>query len=275
MRFGIVTLFPEMFAALTEFGISSRAIKQGLVSVDFWNPRDFTSDRHRTVDDKPYGSGPGMLMKTEPLLAAIAAARQGLLDQASNDQGNGPVGSIRVESDRVKTIYLSPQGKPLRQAMLSTMASTPGNQPDLVLVCGRYQGIDARAIEAVIDEEWSLGDFVLSGGELAAMAVMDALIRLQPGALGAVDSATEDSFSEGLLHWPEYTRPESVAGMRVPATLLSGDHAAIRRWRALQSLGMTWLKRPELLDNTELNGEQQQLLDEFINEYNRVSDKQD
>ncbi|GAB5499664.1 MAG: tRNA (guanosine(37)-N1)-methyltransferase TrmD [Pseudohongiellaceae bacterium] len=275
MRFGIVTLFPEMFAALTEFGISSRAIKQGLVSVDFWNPRDFTSDRHRTVDDKPYGGGPGMLMKTEPLLAAIAAARQGLLDQASNDQGNGPVGSNRVESDRVKTIYLSPQGKPLRQAMLSTMASTPGNQPDLVLVCGRYQGIDARVIEAVIDEEWSLGDFVLSGGELAAMAVMDALIRLQPGALGAVDSATEDSFSEGLLHWPEYTRPESVAGMRVPATLLSGDHAAIRRWRALQSLGMTWLKRPELLDNTELNGEQQQLLDEFINEYNRVSDKQD
>ncbi len=270
MRFGIVTLFPEMFAALTEFGISSRAIKQGLVSVDFWNPRDFTSDRHRTVDDKPYGGGPGMLMKTEPLVAAIAAARQGVLDQAGNHRDVAQVGS-----DQVKTIYLSPQGKPLRQAMLSTMASTPGKQPDLVLVCGRYQGIDARVIEAVIDEEWSLGDFVLSGGELAAMAVMDALIRLQPGALGAVDSATEDSFSEGLLHWPEYTRPESVAGMRVPATLLSGDHAAIRRWRTQQSLGMTWLKRPELLDNTELDGEQQQLLDEFINEYNRVSDKQD
>jgi len=265
LRFGIVTLFPEMFVALTDFGISSRAIKQGLVGVDFWNPRDYTSDRHRTVDDKPYGGGPGMLMKTEPLLAAIAAAKLELGD----DGESGPA------SATVKTVYLSPQGKPLRQAALANMAGTAGQQTSLILVCGRYQGIDARVIESVIDEEWSLGDFVLSGGELAAMALMDALIRLQPGALGDADSATEDSFSGGLLHCPEYTRPETVAGMKVPATLVSGDHAAIRRWRQQQSLGMTWLKRPELLKQTELNGEQQRLLNEFIDEYKRESGSQD
>ena len=267
MRFGVVTLFPEMFAALTEFGISSRAIKQGLVSVEFWNPRDFTTDRHRTVDDKPYGGGPGMLMKTEPLLAAIEAARQRLAEGSGSGQSG--------QSGQVKTVYLSPQGQPLRQEALSAMVGSAPGQSSLVLVCGRYQGIDARVLEAVIDEEWSLGDFVLSGGELAAMAMMDGLIRLQPGALGAADSAGEDSFSDGLLHWPEYTRPETVAGMTVPATLTSGDHGAIKRWRQQQSLGMTWLKRPDLLDRTELNSEQQQLLDEFIHEYKRESDSQD
>lgn len=261
MRFGVVTLFPEMFAALTGFGISSRAINKGLVSVEFWNPRDFTSDRHRTVDDKPYGGGPGMLMKTEPLLAAIAAARNALGEQA-------------------KSVYLSPQGKPLRQATLAELVKKEASEDDsaetrLILVCGRYQGIDARVIDAVIDEEWSLGDFVLSGGEVAAMAVMDALIRLQPGALGAADSASEDSFSDGLLHWPEYTRPETVAGMTVPATLMSGDHAAIKRWREQQSLGQTWLKRPDLLTSIELSSEQRRLLDEFIDEYKRASGSQD
>lgn len=265
MRFGVVTLFPEMFTALTGFGISGRAISKGLVTVEFWNPRDFTSDRHRTVDDKPYGGGPGMLMKTEPLLDAIAAARAALGDQA-------------------KSVYLSPQGKPLQQATLAALVAANAGpealadssaETRLILVCGRYQGIDARVIDAVIDEEWSLGDFVLSGGELAAMAVMDALIRLQPGALGAADSAGEDSFSAGLLHWPEYTRPETVAGMSVPATLVSGDHAAIKRWREQQSLGQTWLKRPDLLRSMELNSEQQRLLDEFIDDYNRASGNQD
>lgn len=252
MRFGIVTLFPEMFSAITEYGISSRAVKQGLVGLSCWNPRDFTTDRHRTVDDKPYGGGPGMLMKTEPLVAAIKAAREGAGEQ-------------------VKTIYLSPQGKPLNQAAIEEMA----RGPDLVLVCGRYQGIDARVIDSVIDEEWSLGDFVLSGGELAAMALVDALIRLQPGALGDEDSALQDSFSGGLLHWPEYTRPSEFEGAKVPDVLLSGDHQAIARWRLQQSLGATWQKRPDLLSETELNTEQQKLLEQFIDEYNLANGQQE
>lgn len=245
MRFGVVTLIPEMFSAITDYGISSRAVKQELVSLSYWNPRDFTADRHRTVDDKPYGGGPGMLMKTEPLVAAITAAKESMQGQ-------------------VKTIYLSPQGKPLNQAAIEQMAKGP----DLVLVCGRYQGVDARVIDSVIDEEWSLGDFVLSGGEVAAMALIDALIRLQPKALGDEDSALQDSFSGGMLHWPEYTRPSDYKGAAVPEVLLSGDHQAIARWRHKQSLGATWQKRPDLLDKTELSTEQRQLLDEFIDEYN-------
>lgn len=252
MRFGIVTLFPEMFSAITDYGISSRAVKQGLVSLSCWNPRDFTTDRHRTVDDKPYGGGPGMLMKTEPLVAAIKAARE-------------------AAQGKVKTIYLSPQGKPLNQAAIERMAQGP----DLVLVCGRYQGIDARVIDSVIDEEWSLGDFVLSGGELAAMALLDALIRLQPGALGDKDSALQDSFSGGLLHWPEYTRPSEYDGAVVPEVLLSGDHQAIARWRQQQSLAATWQKRPDLLAEAELNDQQRELLQQFIDEYNLADGQQD
>ncbi|MDP6536626.1 MAG: tRNA (guanosine(37)-N1)-methyltransferase TrmD [Gammaproteobacteria bacterium] len=247
MQIGIVTLFPEMFAAITDYGISSRAIKNALVSVDFWNPRDFATDKHRTVDDKPFGGGPGMLMKTEPLLESIHAARQALSQQ----------------TETARVIYLSPQGSPLRQADIIELA----RRPNMVLVCGRYQGIDARIIESEIDEEWSLGDFVISGGEIAAMALIDAMIRFQPGALGDEDSARQDSFTNGLLHSPEYTRPQSVDGERVPEALLSGDHEAIRVWRLQQSLGSTWLKRPDLLEALNLNEEQQQLLDQFKNEY--------
>lgn len=250
MRIQVVTLMPEMFGALTDYGISGRAIRNGLVEVRCWNPRDFTTDRHRTVDDKPYGGGPGMLMKTEPLLAAVTAARQAL---AGSNAGAQPV----------KTVYLSPQGAPVNQAKVEELA----HGPDLVLVCGRYQGIDARVIDSVIDEELSLGDFVLSGGELAAMALMDAMIRLQPQALGDEDSALQDSFSGGLLHWPEYTRPSEIDGRAVPDVLLSGDHQAIARWRHKQSLGVTWLKRPDLIDEKNLDKEQQALLDEFRNEY--------
>lgn len=261
MHIQVVTLLPEMFRALTDYGISGRAIKNGLVSVRCWNPRDFTADKHRTVDDKPYGGGPGMLMKTEPLLAAINAARKAL---------QAPDGDALQTARPVKTVYLSPQGKPVNQAMVEEMA----RGPDLVLVCGRYQGIDARVIDSVVDEELSLGDFVISGGELAAMALMDAMIRLQPQALGDEDSALQDSFSAGLLHWPEYTRPGDFAGHAVPDVLLSGDHQAIQRWRHKQSLGATWLKRPDLLDEKSLDKEQQALLNEFRNEYELAREQQ-
>jgi tRNA (guanine37-N1)-methyltransferase len=200
------------------------------------------------VDDKPYGGGPGMLMKTEPLVAAIGSLRQSL--------STGP-------GQRVRSIYLSPQGRPLTQKLVSELAQ----EAALILVCGRYQGIDARVIESEIDEEVSLGDFVISGGEMAAMVLLDALIRLQAGALGDEDSALQDSFSEGLLHWPEYTRPANYGGQAVPDVLLSGDHQAIRRWREKQSLGVTWLKRPDLLNEIELNAEQEKLLAEFKQEY--------
>lgn len=246
MHIAVVTLFPEMFSAISEQGISSRALQAGLVKLDCLNPRDFTTDRHRTVDDKPFGGGPGMLMKSEPLMAAITAGRE-LLAGAS----------------KAHTVYLSPQGKPLNQDKVLDLAK----HDRLVLVCGRYQGVDARLLETEIDEEVSLGDFVLSGGELAAMALIDAMIRFQPGALGDEGSAREDSFANGLLHCPEYTRPQEIDGLGVPAVLLSGDHEAIRKWRLKQSLGVTWLKRPDLLDGLELDQEQESLLKQFIEEY--------
>lgn len=246
MHIAVVTLFPEMFAAISEQGISSRALQSGLVKLDCINPRDFTTDRHRTVDDKPFGGGPGMLMKSAPLKAAIAAGREQLA-------GEG----------RPHTVYLSPQGKPLNQGKVLELAS----RDRLVLVCGRYQGVDARLLENEIDEEVSLGDFVLSGGELAAMVLIDAMIRFQPGALGDEGSAREDSFANGLLHCPEYTRPQEIDGLAVPEVLLSGDHEAIRKWRLKQSLGVTWLKRPDLLESLELDQEQESLLKQFIDEY--------
>ena len=249
MRVAVVTLFPEMFAAISEHGISSRAIKSGAVNLDFINPRDLTEDKHRTVDDKPFGGGPGMLMKTEPLVAAIRQGRQVLA------AGEG--------SQAVKTVYLSPQGPRLNQAKVLELAALD----KLVLVCGRYQGIDARVIETEIDEEISLGDFIMSGGELAAMALLDALIRFQPGALGDEESAQLDSFAQGLLHSPQYTRPQQVAGMDVPPVLVSGDHEAIRKWRLQQSLGVTWIKRPDLLQAISLDQEQEKLLKQFIAEY--------
>jgi len=240
MRAAIVTLFPDMFAAISDYGVTGRAIRDGLVNLAFWNPRDFTRDRHRTVDDRPYGGGPGMLMKTEPAAEAIMAAKAAL--------------------PSAKVIYLTPQGRVLDQAAINRLA----RQEALILLCGRYEGIDERVIESQVDEEWSLGDYVLSGGEVAAMACLDAIIRLQPGALGHEDSAEEDSFMQGLLDCPHYTRPEHYAGKSVPPVLLSGDHEAIRKWRLQQSLGRTWQRRPELLERMTLNDEQRALLDAFI-----------
>lgn len=246
MQIGIVTLFPEMFSAISDYGISSRAVRSGLVKLDYYNPRDFTTDKHRTVDDKPFGGGPGMLMKTEPLCKAI---------QAAKDAGKSAVSG---GSDS-KVIYLSPQGRKIDQQAVIELAK----RDSMVMICGRYQGIDNRVLEQEVDEEWSLGDFVISGGEIAAMALIDSIIRFQPGALGDEGSAQQDSFATGLLHSPEYTRPQSFAGQDVPKVLLSGDHEAIRKWRLQQSLGMTWLKRPDLLDVIELDTEQQNLLEEF------------
>lgn len=245
MQIGIVTLLPEMFAAISEYGISGRAVRSGLVELHYWNPRDFATDKHRTVDDRPFGGGPGMLMKTEPLVSSIRAAK------SATGKGDS------------KVIYLSPQGRRLDQKAVEQLAQ----RDSMVLVCGRYQGIDARVLHLEIDEEWSLGDFVLSGGEIAAMALLDAIIRFQPGALGDEDSAQLDSFANGLLHSPQYTRPQDFAGEKVPEILLSGDHEAVRRWRLQQSLGVTWLKRPDLLDELTLTREQQELLDNFKHEY--------
>ena len=252
MQLGIVSLFPEMFAAVTEHGISGRAVRSGLMNLELFNPRDYTTDKHRTVDDKPFGGGPGMLMKTEPLMASIAAARQAV----SQKQKTG---------ESVKVIYLSPQGKTLKQDSIIDLAKREG----MVLLCGRYQGIDNRVLVSEIDEEWSLGDFVISGGELAAMTLIDAMTRFQPGALGDEGSALEDSFSNGLLHSPEYTRPQSIDGSDVPKVLLSGDHEAIRKWRLKQSLGATWLKRPDLLQAMSLELEQEELLEQFKQDYVR------
>ncbi|WP_221800604.1 tRNA (guanosine(37)-N1)-methyltransferase TrmD [Oceanobacter mangrovi] len=253
MWFGVVSLFPEMFQSLTEFGVSGRAVKQGLVSVNRWNPRDYAYDNYQTVDDRPYGGGPGMLMKIQPLQDAIRAARE-----AADQQPGGPA----------KVIYLSPQGRKLDQAGVLELAECD----KLILVSGRYEGIDERLIEREIDEEWSLGDFVLSGGELAAMTLMDAVIRLVPGVLGHDLSAQQDSFMEGLLDCPHYTRPEVYEGEAVPEVLLSGNHEKIRQWRLKQSLGRTWQRRPDLLETLELNNEQHRLLTEYLREHGHISD---
>ncbi len=233
MRVAIITLFPEMFAALTDYGISRRAIEQKLLSIRIWNPREFTTDRHQTVDDRPYGGGPGMVMMVEPLKHAIDAAKGWLGDSAV--------------SERAKVIYLSPQGQVLKQAALVDMANS---EQDLILIAGRYEGIDERLSQIEVDEEWSMGDYVLSGGELPAMVLLDGIIRLLPGALGHEDSAVEDSFSagrEGLLDCPQYTRPETYNGLSVPDVLLSGNHAKIKQWRLEQSLQRTRERRPDLL----------------------------
>lgn len=248
MWVGVVSLFPEMFEAITRHGVTGRAVSQGRVALEFWNPRDYASDRHRTVDDRPYGGGPGMLMKVDTLRAAIHAARK----RASEATGQRP-----------RVIYLSPQGRRLDQQGARELASGP----PLVVVAGRYEGIDERVVESDIDEEWSIGDYVLSGGELPAMVLIDAAARLVPGVLGHHDSAVEDSFNEGLLDCPHYTRPEVIDGRRVPEVLLSGHHGEIRRWRLKQSLGRTWLRRPDLLEGRTLSDEQQALLEEFIEEY--------
>ncbi len=245
MKIDIVSLFPPMFEALTRFGIPGRAIEKGLLSLRVWNPRDFTTDPYRRVDDRPYGGGPGMVMIPGPLKQALDAARDA--------------------NPEAKVIYLSPQGRRFDQAGVLELASRPG----LILLAGRYEGVDERLIGNEVDEEWSIGDYVLSGGELAAMVMVDAIARQIPGALGHEDSAAEDSFANGLLDCPHYTRPEEYAGMRVPEVLLSGNHAEIRRWRLKQALGRTWERRPDLLERIELDAEQQILLDEYRREKRR------
>lgn len=244
LRFDVVTLFPKMVADAASYGVTGKAIEQKRVSLNTWNPRDYAPDRYKTVDDRPFGGGPGMVMKCEPLLTAVRAA------QLQNAAGESLV------------ICLSPQGKPLNQATLIKAAA----YAQLILVAGRYEGIDERFVTQVCDEEWSLGDFVISGGELAALVVVDAVTRLIAGVLGHPDSAVEDSFMQGLLDCPHYTRPEHSPLGEVPAVLLSGDHAEIDRWRRKQALGRTWLKRPDLLSKTQLSVEQQSLLNEFAAE---------
>ncbi|MFW9605416.1 MAG: tRNA (guanosine(37)-N1)-methyltransferase TrmD [Pseudomonas sp.] len=245
MRVGILSLFPEMFAAVSEYGITSRAVKQGLLTLQCWNPRDYTEDRHQTVDDRPFGGGPGMVMKIKPLECALAEAKNALGAAA-------------------KVIYLSPQGRRLEQAAVRELAT----ESALILIAGRYEGIDERFIQTHVDEEWSIGDYVLSGGELPAMVLIDAVTRLLPGALGHADSAEEDSFTDGLLDCPHYTRPEVYQDKRVPAVLLSGNHEHIRRWRLQQALGRTWERRADLLDSRSLSGEEKKLLDEYKRQQN-------
>jgi len=241
IRFDVVTLFPEMFAAVTASGITRKALEAGLWRLATWNPRDFTTDNYRTVDDRPYGGGPGMVMLAEPLEKALDTAKAA---------GGGAV------------IFLSPQGRKLDHAKVIELAGREA----VTLLCGRYEGVDERLIRRRVDEELSLGDFVLSGGELAAMAVIDAVVRQLPGALGDGQSAVEESFAGGLLDCPQYTRPETYAGERIPQVLLSGHHEQIRRWRLKQALGRTWLRRPELIAARRLSEDEQWLLEEFKQE---------
>jgi len=229
MQFDVVSLFPEMFAALTQSGVTRRAFEQERWGLTLWNPRDFTTDRHRTVDDRPYGGGPGMVMLARPLEATINAARQRQVD-------------LGLPAPRV--VFMSPQGKPLTHERVMALK----NEPGLVILCGRYEAVDQRLLDRVVDEEISLGDFVLSGGELPAMALMDAVVRQLPGVLGDDASAVEDSFVNGLLDSPHYTRPEVYEDVAVPPVLMGGNHAEIMKWRRQQQLKATAKKRPDLLD---------------------------
>ncbi len=239
---GIVTLFPEMFRALTDYGITGRAIERGLVKLEYWNPRDFAEDRHQSVDDRPYGGGPGMVMGVYPLRHAIQAARS-------------------AAGGSVKVIYLSPQGERLEQNKIQAMADPNAK---FVFIAGRYEGVDERLLQLEVDEEWSIGDYVLSGGELPVMVALDAMIRWLPGVLGHEESAQRDSFVEGLLDCPHYTRPEVVDGLKVPEVLLTGNHAAIEEWRLKERLGRTWLRRKEMLERLDLPLKHQALLQAFI-----------
>ena len=229
MQFDVITLFPEMFTALTQSGVTRRAFEQKKCSLALWNPRDFTSDKHRTVDDRPYGGGPGMVMMVKPLQAAILAAKSRQLEQG-------------LACPRV--IYMSPQGRPLTHQRVVDLGAESG----LIVLCGRYEAVDQRILDTLVDEEISLGDFVLSGGELPAMALMDSMIRQLPGVLHDGDSAVQDSFVNGLLDCPHYTRPEEHEGLTVPAVLLGGNHAEIEKWRREQALIATWKKRPDLIE---------------------------
>lgn len=240
MRFDVISLFPDMVTAAASIGVTGKALERGLVSLAVWNPRDYTHDRHKTVDDRPYGGGPGMVMKYQPLHDAVTAAKQAAYQTS-------------------KVVYLSPQGKPLTQTMLAQIPQ----DSQLILVAGRYEGVDERFVELDCDEEWSIGDYVISGGELAALIIIDAVTRLLPDVLGDEQSAVQDSHTDGLLDCPHFTRPEAVAGRTVPEVLLSGNHADISRWRMKQALGRTWQKRPDLLAKKQLNVEQERLLEQF------------
>lgn len=242
MQIEVISILPPMFDAIRAYGVTGRAIENGILQLRVWNPRDYTQDRHRNVDDRPYGGGPGMVMRPEPLARAISAARE--------------------TSPGAKVIYLSPQGRRLDHAGVVAFAARPA----LIMLAGRYEGVDERVLARDVDEEWSIGDYVLSGGELAAMVMIDAIARQLPGVLGDADSAREDSFVRGLLDFPHYTRPEDYEGRRVPEVLLSGDHAAIGRWRLKQALGATWRKRPDLLDESALTELERQLLAEYRQE---------
>ena len=247
MRIDVVTLFPEMVETVGRYGVTGRARERGLLQLACWNPRDYSQDAYRAVDDRPFGGGPGMVMMVQPLRDAIQAARQA------------------AAAPDTRVIYLSPQGRRLDHGLACRMAR---QYRSLVLVAGRYEGIDERLLEAEIDEELSIGDYVLSGGELAAMVVIDALARQLPGVLGHEESSQQDTFSRGLLEHAQYTRPREIDGRRVPEVLLSGDHAAIERWREKQALGRTWLTRPDLLEGMSLSEEQLRLLEEFKQEQN-------
>ncbi|ACL71939.1 tRNA (guanosine(37)-N1)-methyltransferase TrmD [Thioalkalivibrio sulfidiphilus] len=243
MRIDVVTLFPDLVNCVSGCGVTGRAVERGILDLHCWNPRDYTEDRHRTVDDRPYGGGPGMVMKVEPLRRAIHDARQ-------------------ADTVPPLVVYMSPQGRRLDQDAVQRLADLPR----LILIAGRYEGIDERLVELEVDEEWSIGDYVLSGGELAAMVVIDACARLLPGALGDEDSAQQDSFMTGLLDCPHYTRPEVYEGRGVPQVLLGGHHAEIERWRRKQALGRTWQRRPDLLEHRVLDEADQRLLDEYRRE---------
>lgn len=254
MNIYLISLFPELIQQAAAFGVLGRAIKQQQLKLQCFNPRDYTEDKHRTVDDRPYGGGPGMLMKVEPLAKAIMAAKEVAAKGAKDD---------------AKVVYLSPQGQQLDQQLV---VDTAADEKDLILIAGRYEGIDERLIESLVDEEWSIGDYVLSGGEFAALVVVDAITRLIPGVLGDDESALQDSFMQGLLDCPHYTRPELIDDQAVPDVLLSGDHKAIKRWRLKQALGRTWLRRPDLLDAMKKDAsrwddEKADLLAEFKKEH--------
>ena len=260
MEIQVITLFPGEFGPLVDLGVTGRAIREGLVHLELVNPRDFAADRHRTVDDRPYGGGPGMVMAVEPMRSAIREARR----RVSGKSEKGEQSAVRVS-------LLSPQGKRLGPGVVRELAS----RQSLILVCGRYEGLDERLVQLEVDEEWSIGDYVLSGGELAAAVVIDAVVRLVPGVLGHQQSAEQDSFADGLLDYPHYTRPEVIGGRQVPEVLLSGDHQAIARWRRKQSLGRTWQRRRDLLDSSNLSEEDELLLAEFQREHGELPETEE
>ena len=243
MKIGVVTLFPQMFDAITQYGVSSRACKHGLIEISYTNPRDFAYDKHQNVDEKPFGGGPGMLMMVQPLRDAILKAKQAL--------------------PKAKVVYLSPQGKRFSNEAAVNFSALE----EVIFVSGRYEGIDERIIETLIDEEWSIGDYELSGGELATMVMIDAIARFIPGVLGDSDSAQADSFAQGFLDYPQYTKPLEIDGLKVPDVLLSGNHELIRKWRLKEALGRTYERRPDLLNNLALTDAQEKLLAQYLKEH--------